>query len=47
MSGDVEGWESDFAEVFYDNVRRWLRADALRNIVDKRLGFPTDAQTLS
>jgi phosphoglycerate dehydrogenase-like enzyme len=47
MSGDVEGWESDFAEVFYDNVRRWLRADPLRNIVDKRLGFPTDAQTLS
>ena len=22
MSGDVEGWEADFADVFYDNVRR-------------------------
>lgn len=41
MSGDVEGWEADFANVFYDNVGRWLRGEPLRNIVDKRLGFPT------
>jgi phosphoglycerate dehydrogenase-like enzyme len=41
MSGDVEGWEADFAAVFYDNVDRWLRGASLRNVVDKRLGFPT------
>lgn len=41
MSGDVEGWEADFANVFYDNVGRWLRGEPLRNVVDKRLGFPT------
>ncbi len=40
MSGDVEGWEADFANVFYDNVGRWLRDEPLRNVVDKRLGFP-------
>jgi len=40
MSGDVEGWEADFAAVFYDNVERWLRGEPLRNVVDKRLGFP-------
>jgi phosphoglycerate dehydrogenase-like enzyme len=42
MSGDVEGWEADFANVFYDNVGRWLRGEPLHNVVDKRLGFPTD-----
>ena len=41
ISGDVEGWELDFANVFYDNVHRWLRGEPLRNVVDKRLGFPT------
>ena len=40
MSGDVEGWEADFADVFYDNVGRWVRGEPLRNVVDKRLGFP-------
>jgi phosphoglycerate dehydrogenase-like enzyme len=40
MSGNVEGWESDFAAVFYDNVGRWVRGESLLNIVDKRLGFP-------
>ncbi len=42
MSGDVEGWEADFAAVFYDNLRRYLSGEPLRNVVDKRLGFPTD-----
>lgn len=41
MSGDVEGWETDFANVFYDNMGRWLRGGPLRNVVDKQLGFPT------
>jgi phosphoglycerate dehydrogenase-like enzyme len=46
MSGDVAGWDADFADVFYDNVRRWLQGAPLRNVVDKRLGFPTDDPTL-
>ena len=41
MSGDVVGWEADFANVFYDNVGRFVRGEPLRNVVDKRLGFPT------
>jgi phosphoglycerate dehydrogenase-like enzyme len=41
MSGDVEDLETDFAAVFYDNLGRWLRGEPLRNVVDKRLGFPT------
>jgi phosphoglycerate dehydrogenase-like enzyme len=40
-SGNVDGWEGDFARVFYDNVGRWLRGEPLSNVVDKRLGFPT------
>jgi D-3-phosphoglycerate dehydrogenase len=27
-------------EFFCDNLRRYLRGEALRNLVDKRLGFP-------
>jgi phosphoglycerate dehydrogenase-like enzyme len=42
MSGDVEGTELDFAGVFYDNLHRYLRGEPLHNVVDKRLGFPTD-----
>lgn len=41
MSGLVHGWEGDFAGVFYENVRRWVRGEPLRSVVDKRLGFPT------
>jgi phosphoglycerate dehydrogenase-like enzyme len=47
MSGDVAGWEADFAAVFYDNVRRYVNGEPLRNVVDKRLGFPTDPERLS
>lgn len=42
MSGDVEGTELDFARVFYDNLRRYRSGEPLRNVVDKRLGFPAD-----
>ena len=42
MSGDVEGTELDFARVFYRNLERWLQGEPLQNVVDKRLGFPTD-----
>ena len=41
-SGNVEGWDSRFAQVFYDNLDRWLRGEPLRNVVDKRLGFPAE-----
>jgi phosphoglycerate dehydrogenase-like enzyme len=47
MSGDVEGWEADFAAVFYRNLERWLRGESLRNVVDKRLGYPAGDQRLS
>jgi phosphoglycerate dehydrogenase-like enzyme len=46
MSGDVEGWEADFASVFYHNLERWLRGESLRNVVDKRLGYPAGDQLL-
>ncbi|MDP9329628.1 MAG: D-2-hydroxyacid dehydrogenase [Actinomycetota bacterium] len=39
-SGNVVGWQADFAAVFYDNVERWIAGHPLRNVVDKRLGFP-------
>jgi phosphoglycerate dehydrogenase-like enzyme len=40
MSGNVIGWQEEFAGVFYDNVERWMLGEPLRNVVDKRLGFP-------
>jgi phosphoglycerate dehydrogenase-like enzyme len=40
MSGNVVGWQEEFAGVFYDNVERWVLGESLRNVVDKRLGFP-------
>jgi len=46
ISGDVEGWEADFASVFYHNLERWLRGESLRNVVDKRLGYPAGDQLL-
>lgn len=42
-SGWVDGWEEDFAGVFVENARRFLRGEPLANVVDKRLGFPADA----
>jgi phosphoglycerate dehydrogenase-like enzyme len=39
-SGNVVGWQADFAAVFYENVERWITGQPLRNVVDKRLGFP-------
>jgi phosphoglycerate dehydrogenase-like enzyme len=39
-SGNVADWQADFAAVFYDNVERWIAGRPLRNVVDKRLGFP-------
>ncbi|HLS15402.1 MAG TPA: D-2-hydroxyacid dehydrogenase [Beutenbergiaceae bacterium] len=39
MSGDVVGWREVLAEQFTDNLRRWLDAGELVNVVDKELGF--------
>lgn len=39
MSGDVVGWREVLAEQFTDNLRRWLEAEDLINVVDKELGF--------
>ena len=39
MSGDVVGWREVLAEQFTDNLRRWLDACELVNVVDKELGF--------
>ena len=40
MSADVEGWQSDVIDLFADNLRRYLAGEPLRNVVDKRLGYP-------
>jgi phosphoglycerate dehydrogenase-like enzyme len=40
-SGNVEGWDARFAQIFYDNLDRWLRGEPVINVVDKRLGFPS------
>lgn len=39
MSADFIGWKSALAEVFTDNLNRWLTGQPLRNVVDKRLGY--------
>lgn len=42
MSGDLHDFKTLVANQFIDNLQRFLRADALRNVVDKRLGFVVD-----
>ncbi len=39
MCGDVVGWRDALAEQFEDNLRRWLRGESPRSVVDKALGF--------
>jgi phosphoglycerate dehydrogenase-like enzyme len=41
MSGDFVGWRSALVDLFVDNFRQWLADQPLRNVVDKRLGYPT------
>ena len=41
MSGDVRGSLDTLAAQFVDNAGRWLRGDALVNVVDKDAGFVT------
>jgi phosphoglycerate dehydrogenase-like enzyme len=38
-AGDHEGWEDDVAEVFVDNLRRFVSGEPLRNVVDVELGY--------
>ena len=39
MSGDFHGYPEALAELFLDNLRRFRAGEALRNVVDKSLGF--------
>jgi phosphoglycerate dehydrogenase-like enzyme len=39
MSGDHRGWQADIARLFDANLELWLRGEALRNVVDKHLGY--------
>lgn len=41
MSGDYAGWRESVVELFLENLGRYLRGEPLRNVVDKRLGYPT------
>ena len=38
-AGDHEGWEADVVELFVDNLRRFVRGEPLRNVVDVALGY--------
>lgn len=39
MSGDVVGWRDTLARQFATNLRLWLAAEPLLNVVDKKLGY--------
>ncbi|WP_028648110.1 D-2-hydroxyacid dehydrogenase [Nocardiopsis sp. CNT312] len=39
MSGDVVGWRADLADLFLDNLARYLDGRALLNVVDKSRGY--------
>jgi phosphoglycerate dehydrogenase-like enzyme len=39
MSGDVVGWRETLVELFADNLARYRAGEALRNVVDKTLGY--------
>lgn len=39
MSGDYAGFEVDMMTIFTDNLERWRRGAALRNVVDPALGY--------
>lgn len=43
MSGDVVGWRDTLAEQYAENVRRWLAGEPLHNVVDKKLGYISQA----
>ncbi len=39
MSGDLVGWRDSLAELFADNLARYVTGKPLRNVVDKKLGY--------
>jgi phosphoglycerate dehydrogenase-like enzyme len=39
MAGDSDGWDSRVVELFGENVRRYLRGEPLRNVVDPARGY--------
>ncbi len=39
MSGDVVGWHDALADLFLDNLTRWLAGQSLDNQVDKSAGY--------
>jgi phosphoglycerate dehydrogenase-like enzyme len=39
MSGDAAGWHDRLVELFVDNLGRYRDGHALRNVVDKQLGY--------
>lgn len=39
MAGDVIGWRDDLADLFLDNLARYLDGRELRNVVDKGRGY--------
>lgn len=41
MAGDFIGWREALSKQFIDNFNRWMRGDALVNVVDKRRGYGT------
>jgi phosphoglycerate dehydrogenase-like enzyme len=40
VSGNVAGWRESVVELFLENLMRFVRGEGLRNVVDKRLGYP-------
>jgi phosphoglycerate dehydrogenase-like enzyme len=39
MAGDYTGWRRDNADLFGENLRRWIAREPLLNVVDKALGY--------
>jgi phosphoglycerate dehydrogenase-like enzyme len=44
MSGDHTGMQRDIADVFLQNLNRFLRGEPLLNVVDKALGYVPSGQ---
>jgi phosphoglycerate dehydrogenase-like enzyme len=38
-TGDIQGWQRKVAELFCDNLERWLEGAPLRNLVDPDRGY--------
>jgi phosphoglycerate dehydrogenase-like enzyme len=39
MAGDAHGWQEALAELFRDNLRRWVEGKPLLNVIDKSRGY--------